>query len=332
LEKARPTTATRDAPAAVAKPRAFLTPLDLAYLVYLYPGRLAARILPPPLFMRGCQALIRLILPAFGGARRRVARSMRAAFPAATEQQVQAWAAAAVEGFLVRAAQDLVTRRLVAGGHPGEAKVEGAEHLEAALAAGRGAVVCSGHFLATRLARCWLAARGFPMLVTRRGVPPPRSVSRWGHRVLQVAYDRVLHEVIRDEVLVGQRSSTLRVLRHLRDGGIVYANLDASLRGRSTTHPLLGSLKEFGTGLLEMIHLTGVPLVPAEFVGDWRRLHITFLAPLALVEAPDGKAFARENLGRVVATLEGLIRRHPDQWEYWVLGWPAPLAQDVFGR
>lgn len=331
MENAGPTTAI-GAAATVTVPRALVTPLDLAYLVYLYPGRFAARALPPRLFMHGCHALIRLALRAVGGPRRRVAASMRAAFPTATEDQVQAWAAAAVEGFLVRAAQDLVTSRLVAGGHLADVQIEGAEHLEAARAAGRGAVVCSGHFLATRLARCWLAARGMPMQPTRKGILPTRRVGRLGHQVLQPAYERFLHEMIGDEILVRERGSTLRILRHLREGGTVYAHLDTKFASRSTTHPFLGRLEEFGAGLLEVIYLTRAPLVPVAFAGDWRRLRIAFSEPLALAEAPDRGSFVRDNVPRVAATLEGLIRRHPDQWEYWVLGWPGNLEQHVFGR
>jgi KDO2-lipid IV(A) lauroyltransferase len=255
---------------------------------------------------------------------------MRAAFPTATDDEVQAWAAAAVEGFLVRAAQDLVTRRLVAGGHPTEVEIDGAGHLEAARAGGRGAVVCSGHFLATRLARCWLAAHGMPMQPTRKGTLPARRVGRWGRRVLQPAYERFLRELIGDEILVTEGGSTLRILRHLREGRVVFAHLDTTFATRSRTYPLLGRPKVFGAGLLEMIYLTRAPLVPVAFAGDWRRLRIQFSEPLALAEAQDRESFVRDNMPRLAATLEGLISQRPDQWEYWVLGWPLDLHRDVF--
>ncbi len=305
--------------------------MDLAYLTYLYPGRLAARVLPAPLFMRACHALIRQAARGLGGPRRRVAQCMRAGFPAASEDEVQRWAAAAVEGFLVRAAQDLVTRRLVAGGHVA-VTLEGAEHLEAARAGGRGAVVCSGHFLATRLARCWLAARGMPMHATRKGLVPPRPVSRWGRRLLQPAYERFLHDVIQDEIFVAERGSTLLILKHLRQGGTLYAHLDTAFARRSTAQPFLGRQEEFGAGLLEVIHLTGAPLVPAAFAGDWRGLHVEFFEPFALAPAADRDAFVSENAPKLAAVLEGLVQRQPAQWEYWVLGWPGELGQHVFAR
>lgn len=303
--------------------------LDLAYIAYLYPGRLAARVLPPRLFMIACHAVVRLAVRRLTGRRRRIAATMRAIFPAAPEEHVQGWAAAAVEGFLVRAAQDLVTTRLVAGGHLKHVTVKGMQHLDTARAAGRGVVIGSGHFMATRLARCWLASRGISIRATRKAIPPKRRVSRWGRRVLQPAYERFLHEVIRDEIVVAERGSTLRMLRHLREGGILYAHLDTKFSSRAVEHRLLGQPVKIGAGLLEVLHLTGAPLVPARFAGDWRRLHIEFFEPLTLVEAPDRQSFVDLNVPLILATLEELITRQPDQWGYWVLGWPD---RDVFGR
>jgi KDO2-lipid IV(A) lauroyltransferase len=307
-----------------------MRPLDLAYFIYLYPLRFAARIMPPRLFMRVCQALIRLAPGIWSGSRDRVARNMRAAFPGATEDEIREWATAAVTGFLDRAAQDLVTQRLVAGGHLGEVRIAGLHHLEAARAEGRGVVVFSGHFLATRLARRCLEARGMPMLATRKGTPPRRRVGRWGHRVLQPAYERFLDEVIRDEVFVKERGSTLRILRRLREGGTVYGHADTWRA--ATTEQLLGVPTEVGRGLLEVVRLTRAPLVPVAWVGDWRRLTIEFFEPLVLTDTPDRKSFATANMPRIIAKLEALIRRHPDQWEYWVLGWPDALEHHVLGR
>jgi KDO2-lipid IV(A) lauroyltransferase len=289
-----------------------------------------ARVLSPRLFMTACHAVARLAARRLAGPRRRVAAGMRAIFPAVPEEQVQAWATAAVEGFLVRAAQDLVTTRLVVNGQLRHVTVQGAQHLETARAAGRGVVICSGHFLATRLARRWLASQGISMRSTRKAIPPTRTMSRWGRRVLQPAYERFLHEVIRDEIFVAERGSTLRILRHLREGGILYAHLDTNFSSRAVEHPLLGQPERIGAGLLEALHLTGAPLVPAEFAGDWRRLRIEFFEPLTLVEARDRQSFVLRNVALIVTTLEELIRRQPDQWEYWMLGWPAD--RQVFGQ
>lgn len=168
------------------------------------------------------------------------------------------------------------------------------------------------------------------MLATRKGTPPSRRVGRWGHRVLQPAYERLLDEVIRDEVFVGESGTALRILRRLREGGIVYAHVDSE-SPRGTTQALLGQPTELSVGLLEVIRLTRAPLVPVAWVGDWRRLTIEFFEPLALADISDRKSFVTANMPPIIAKLEDLIRRHPDQWEYWVLGWPASLEHDAFG-
>jgi lauroyl/myristoyl acyltransferase len=305
-----------------------VTPLDLAYLIYLYPVRFAARIMPPRVFLVICESLIRLGGVAWRRTRDRAARNMRTVFPAATDDEIRAWAGAAVGGSLNRAFQDLVTRRLIAGDHLKHVKITGLHHLEAARSEGRGVLVFSGHFLATRLARCYLEARGVPMLATRLGRPPARRVGRIGRR-LQPSYLRLLNDVIRNEVLVEEPGSSLRILRRLREGGIVNALLDTGIRRNLSAQTQPGRPTPRSAGILEVVRLTRAPMVPVAWFGDWRSLTIEFLQPLDLVDAHDRPSFVAANMPRIFATLEELIRRHPEQWE--VFGW-AWRTGDAFRR
>jgi Kdo2-lipid IVA lauroyltransferase/acyltransferase len=306
-----------------------ITPLDLAYLIYLYPVRFAARLMPPHVFLGICESLIRLGAVAWRGRRDRAARNLRATFPAATDNEIRGWAAAVVGGSFNRAFQDLVTRRLIAGDHLKHVKVTGLHHLEAARSEGRGVLVFSGHFLAARLARCYLEARGMPMLSTRVGRPSARRASRIGRQLLQPSYVRLLNEVIRNEVFVEEPGSSLRLLRRLREGGIVSALLDTGIRHNLSAPTMPGRPLPRGVGILEVVRLTRAPMVPVAWFGDWRSLTIEFLQPIDLVDTPDRRSFLAANLPRIDATIEELIRRRPDQWE--VFGW-AWRNRDAFSR
>jgi lauroyl/myristoyl acyltransferase len=292
-----------------------ISPLDLTRLFYLYPLRFAARILPPQVFMGICESLIPLTAVARRRTLARAMRNLRATFPAATDHEIEGWASKAVTGALHRAFQDLVTPRLVAGNHLTEVNVMGLVHLEAARSQGRGVLVFSGHFFAGRLARRYLEAKGMPMLVTRVGRPSGRRASRIGRRLLQRSV-RLVHEVIGDEIFVEEPGSSLRILRRLREGGLVNAHLDAGNR-----HELLSPTMHVGraarreVGILEIVRLTRAPMVPVAWFGDWRNLTIEFLPPVELVDAPDRLSFVAANMPRVAATIDELIRRHPEQWE-----------------
>ncbi len=299
-----------------------MTSLDLARLIYLYPVRLAARIMPPHVFLGVCESLIPLVLVVWRGKRDRVARNMRATFPAASDDEIRGWACAAVAASLYRAVQDLVTRRLIAGDHLKPVKITGLHHLEAARSQGRGVLVFTGHFLAGRLARCYLEAKGIPMLVTRVGRPSGRRVGRIDRRLLQPSYIRLVHEVIRDEVMIEEPGSSLRILRRLREGGIVNALLDAGIRRRLSAPTMAGGSIPRGVGMLEVVRLTRAPMVPVAWFGDRRGLSIEFLQPLDLVDTADRLSFFAANMPRITATIEELIRRRPDQWE--VFGWDWP--------
>ena len=295
-----------------------ITLVDLAHLIYLYPLRFAARIMPPHVFLGICESLIPLGAVAQRKTRQRVTRNLRATFPAASDDQIRAWAVAAVAGSLNRAFQDLVTRKLIAGDHLKDVKITGLQNLESARAQGRGVVVFSGHFLAGRLARRYLEAKGMPILVTRVGRPSTRRSSRIG-RLLKPSYVRLLHEVIETEVFVEERGSSLRILRRLREGGMVNAHLDAGIRRNlyASTMPDRPGVR--GIGILEVVRLTRAPMVPVAWFGDWRSMTIEFLPPLDLVDAPDRLSFVAANMPRITATIEELIGRHPEQWE--MFGW-----------
>ena len=296
-----------------------ITLLDLAQLIYLYPVRFAARIMPPHVFLGICESLISLGGIARRRTRDRVTRNLRATFPAASDDEIRGWTGAAIAGSLNRAFQDLVTRRLIAGDHLKDVRITGLHHLETARSQGRGVVVFSGHFLAGRLARCYLEAKGMPMLVTRVGRPSARRVSRIGRRLLHPSYVRLLHEVIGNEVFVEEPGSSLRILRRLREGGMVNALLDSGIRRKLSAATMRGESAPKGVGLLEVVRLTRAPMVPVAWFGDWRGLTIEFLPPLDLVDTPDRLSFAAANMPRITATIEELIRRHPEQWE--VFGW-----------
>ncbi|MDX1385506.1 MAG: hypothetical protein R3190_17775, partial [Thermoanaerobaculia bacterium] len=288
---------------------------DVFYLLYLGPLRLLSKVLPSPAFLSFTRPLVAAYPRVQSGLRRRVAGLMANSFPERSEKEIAALAREYVAWFARRAVEDLVLADL---GRRRPLVVEGMEHLEGALAGGRGALLFSGHFYPARVVRrCLRVQRGVTVTAVRRGGALNRGLGRFGARLLQPAYDRLLTRIIDDEVQTREGFGTLEMLRRLRANGVVFSTVDAAFARELWSVPLLGQPRVFPGGLLELARLAEAPLLPAELVEEAGRPCARFLPPLDLEPAPDREAFVATNLPRVVASFERTVARYPSQWEGW---------------
>jgi lauroyl/myristoyl acyltransferase len=282
---------------------------EIFWSIYLGPGRWTARVLPG-LLRQGSRFLP--IARAVGGpARERFVEYLSRypalhAGPGSGDRLSDQHLAHAFR----RALDDLLLER-----HPVErvvsaCQLKGQEHLEAALAYGRGVVLSTGHFFASRLAKRWMGARGWPVLSVRdTGYDDPR-VGRLAGRFWQQRYFRFLHRVIEDEVSTRDPECSLKMLARLRAGGIVDIHLDTPFVGKGRTFDFLGKPTPFPAGFMDIVHVAGSAVVPMLCLGSSRGLAIEFLPPMTPRETP-----REEILEGLVRTLESQVLAHPEQWE-----------------
>lgn len=193
-------------------------------------------------------------------------------------------------------------------------EVRGAEHLEAAVASGRGVVLLTGHF----------GSQEFSGRAVSPLCPKLTAVYRPSRNPL---VDAILLR-IRGRV-AGQlipKQNVRQLIRALRSGYAVWYAPDQSYRGSfSALLPFMGEPAMTNTALSEIARLGNavvIPLLPRRLPGGAGYI-VEILAPLADFPGPNPAADAQ----RVNDILEQHIRRCPEQY-YWIhrrfKGRPAP--------
>jgi Kdo2-lipid IVA lauroyltransferase/acyltransferase len=297
--------------------RPWLAVKDLIWLVYLFPARWLARLLPAGWMIELVQRLDPVAQLLIRG-RKRVLLSR-------LELGLGSRAAAAdiaqryFRNALVRAGDDLILDRLVSGNGIRCLEFRGRKHLEEALAEGHGAILLTGHFFANRLAKCYLASLGFPPLSVRNSQSREPSSGRLGMRLVRPRYDAFLHSVIRDEVSIQDPECTLKILKRLRENGIVNIHLDVSVSSQFAMTSFLGNAHQlFPTGFLRIARRLKTPILPTLCLGNSRGIQIEIEERFPMTPADGERELYQNNLPGLIARLESQILRHPDQWELWI--------------
>ena len=200
-------------------------------------------------------------------------------------------------------------------------EIRGREHLDAALAGGKGAILCSAHFGSHSSAFSLLHASGYPLT----------SIGRWDWKYTPglssaerrfwdlVNARRVLRHRQRPNIepWPGRVQVAAQAAAALRANEVVTICSDPEPldtdRARAIEVPLLGRQARLLPGVVTLAQLTGAPVLMA-FVyrsADYRH-QVLEISPPVSVQGETATAF-----GRCVAAMDAAIRRSPAHWSYW---------------
>ena len=197
-------------------------------------------------------------------------------------------------------------------------EIRGREHLDAALAEGKGAIVCTAHFNSGAFSL--LQASGFPVTSIGRWAQnhaPMSSVQRRFWHL--VSARRLLHHRQRPmiEPMPGNIHAAAQAAVALRANEVVTiasdaAPLDADLT-RTVEMPFLGRQARLLPGVVTLARLTGAPvlMVFACRLADYRH-QVLEISPPVPMEGETVTAF-----GRCVAAMDAAIRANLASWIYW---------------
>jgi KDO2-lipid IV(A) lauroyltransferase len=195
-----------------------------------------------------------------------------------------------------------------ASGAPPEAIVRGDEQLTDALAEGRGAVLVTAHTAGWEMAgRLLLVDRGASVVIVDEAERDP------GSRAIQDEARRA--QGVEVSHAGGDPFATLRLLGHVRSGGIVALQLDRTSPGMRTRRvSLFGRPATLPEGPLRLAATAGAPLVPAfaSRVGH-RRYEIQVEPALHLPRRPT-EAELDAASQRLADALAAFVRHRPTQW------------------
>ncbi len=246
--------------------------------------------------------------------------------PAAAQQVVREW-------FRLSSCSTVDVKRLRRGAQPLRRLVEirGQDHLEAALAAGKGAILCSAHFGSPASGLSVLHASGFPIT----------HIGRWDHnykyqyraayksRVGPTSAERRFWELVYARPVLrfrqrpniepwpGRPQVATLAAAALRANEVVSISIDAppldNERARAVDVPFLGRRAQMLPGVVTLAQVTGAPVLMGFLYrgADYRHQVWEISAPVPL----DGEATTA--FSRCVAEVSGAIRRNPAHWNFW---------------
>ena len=200
-------------------------------------------------------------------------------------------------------------------------EIRGRDHLEAALAEGKGAILCTGHFGSHQNAFSVVNAGGHPVTtIGRWDWKYDTTVSPAEQRFWNLAYAR---RVIRHrrqphlEPWPGRFQVAVQAAAALRANELVTICSDAgplaAEQARSLEMPFLGQKARLLPGVVSIAKLTGAPVLMA-FIhrsADYRHQTLEISAPVSM-QGDTETAFER-----VVAAIDAAIQRNPASWNLW---------------
>ena len=215
----------------------------------------------------------------------------------------------------------LVLRAHRPGGWRPAIDLLGAEHLQAALERGRGAILWVGFFqyysLVSKIALHRAGVAVSHLSHPRHGF----SGSRFGVGVLNRLYTSIEDRYLRARVNLSLETPlpAMRTLaRRLEANGAVSITAREAA-SRPAVVPFLAGAIPLATGAPDLAYMTGAALLPLHTV--WKPdggFTVIIEPPIVLPDDALDRRASSETAARLYAErLEAVVRRHPDQWRGW---------------
>jgi len=199
-----------------------------------------------------------------------------------------------------------------------QVELVGAEHIEEALRAGRGAILWTAPLVfSDLLTKMALHRAGFRVAHLSRdghGFSP----TRWGARFLNPIWTRIENRYLAERLVihVDRPSSALRTLsQRVRQNQIVTVTVGGQ-GARVATVPFVNGLLQVADGMPALAMRTGAALLPVFTVEQPDGRFVCTIEPELRARA-DGDAGVRDLLEQEVALLESWVLRYPEQFVIW---------------
>lgn len=197
----------------------------------------------------------------------------------------------------------------------------GKEHIEAALAQGKGAIVVVGHLGNWDAAGAWAAASGWNLVTVAEVLKPRRMFDFFlAHR-----------EHLGMTIYPAERGVTSKLAHAARDGAVLAILGDRDLKGTGPLVDFFGAPAHLPAGAAWIALETGVPLMVAGVYGivleDGKRGWEAVISPPLELPARRDPASVAEATQTIAKELEKAIARHPEQWHMFQPVWEEAAVE-----
>jgi KDO2-lipid IV(A) lauroyltransferase len=196
-------------------------------------------------------------------------------------------------------------------------ELRGRQHLDTALARGKGIILLTAHLGNWEMVGARIAAEGYPLNVIARA-QRDHALTDYIRRTREVAGMRVYHREV----------AVRRSLEALRRNELVGMLMDQNAGDDGVFVDFFGRLASTARGPAAFALQTGAAVVPTF---GWRKpddRHVVKLAePVPLVSTGDREADILSNTARYTKVIENAIREHPEQWFWLHKRWKSRPAQ-----
>ena len=200
-------------------------------------------------------------------------------------------------------------------------EIHGLEHIEAALAAGKGAIICSAHFGLFNGSFSLIGARGFPVTtVGNWKTTCDSSMSPLQRFLWQLIHEKRVgrHRRPNIEPVRDRFGTAIRMTEILRSNELITIAVETPLpiedRARAIPVDFLGQQIRVLPGSVSVAQLAGSQLLVlvVRRLADWRHQVLEISPPVPL----DGDTAT--TFKRCMAMLEAPIRQNLAHWDFWV--------------
>ena len=288
---------------------------DLFWLLYLYPICLLARLLP----RWGLYAIGKLSDPIIQfQARRLKAKAVPwiARACSTTPARARQIASQSLSNNIFRTLDQLLLLRPSCGQMLRCTGIDGIQHLESAIARGKGVILLVGHFCANRVAVRYLATQGYAALAVHNQRPSNKAEGRLG-RLLQPRSIQLQKRAYPDQAYIQEADCSLKIMRRLRAGGLTVLQFDGRGGTKVIEQTFLGVPWRFPSGIFEIVRLSECAVLPMLCLGRSNGFRIRFEPMLAIHGATSRDAFVSANLPGFLNAVESQIAKNPEEWTLW---------------
>jgi len=198
----------------------------------------------------------------------------------------------------------------------------GFDHLQTALASGKGGIIVTAHLGHWELGGITLARRGIPLTVVTLE-EPSTGLTRWREACRRHLGIKTI------TVGPGHPFAFVEMIQTLRRNEFVAMLVDRPYAGSGEHVKFFGHDTEFSTAPALLAQHTGAAVLPAFVLQKPNSLYASVAGPLIpMVKGEDCKANLAENTQRIASIFEEIVREYPNQWFNYVPIW-GHLAEEA---